>query len=449
MRPARALAMVAMVALLAGAACSPSPSVSPSPSSTVVPVADVSAEPSAVPAPGHEVFGFVPYWEMDAGIADHVAGTPLTTLALFSVTNTTRGRIKTGSPGYRSITGDVGRNLIRTAHQHGMRVELVFSSFGAARNTRLFTSPDVQAAVVDALVTFSAELGVDGIDVDVEGLDADLVPAYGEFVGALRDALRAAAPEAAISVATPANALGAAMARAASDAGADRILMMAYDYHSAGSSPGATTPLARRDGSARDLPWSIELYAALGVPVERTILGLPLYGYVWPVAAPVPGGPVIGAPSIGRGDAWIPRRHLDLLTDPAAVPLHDDVELVEVYLLASDGTIGLPSSPPSSSPSAATQSGSAGTPAQSAGAGTPSGGAATGAPGMPGTPGMQDPGPSWEAVYVDSPSTLAGKMQLALSHGYAGVGFWAIGYERGLPGFTDVMRRFADGRPLQ
>jgi len=55
---------------------------------------------------------------------------------------------------------------------------------------------------------------------------------------------------------------------------------------------------------------------------------------------------------------------------------------------------------------------------------------------------------TWSAVYVDSPATLAVKMGLALDRGLAGVGFWAVGYERGLPGYTDVMTRFAQGAAL-
>ena len=31
-------------------------------------------EPTPVPTPGHEVYGYLPYWEMDAGITDHLAG---------------------------------------------------------------------------------------------------------------------------------------------------------------------------------------------------------------------------------------------------------------------------------------------------------------------------------------------------------------------------------------
>ena len=55
---------------------------------------------------------------------------------------------------------------------------------------------------------------------------------------------------------------------------------------------------------------------------------------------------------------------------------------------------------------------------------------------------------TWRAVYVDSPGTLAPKLALANERGLAGAGFWAIGYERGLPGYTRLMERFTGGEPL-
>ena len=75
------------------------------------------------PVPGHEVYGYVPYWEMDAGIAEHVATTELTTLALFAVTQRPDGGLATNDPGYRRVDGDVGRRLLAEAHVRGTRVE--------------------------------------------------------------------------------------------------------------------------------------------------------------------------------------------------------------------------------------------------------------------------------------------------------------------------------------
>ena len=139
-------------------------------------------------------------------------------------------------------------------------------------------------------------------------------------------------PKAQVSVATTANVRGAAMAAAATLAGADRIFMMGYDYHYAGSAPGASSPMDRRDGSEKDLVWSLDLYESVGVPVQKTILGLPLYGMSWPVT-----GPELGAPQTGKGTNWIPGDHLDFLRDPANVAVLDDIEVVEQYTIPSSG----------------------------------------------------------------------------------------------------------------
>jgi Glycosyl hydrolases family 18 len=418
---------VAIAVALTGtvAACGAAPEVVPSASESTPAPTVVLPSPTPRPEPGHELFGFVPYWEMDAGIADHLAATPLTTLALFSVTHTAKGAISTGKPGYRQITGDTGSRLIREAHQRGVRVELVFSSFGTARNRKLFESRDLQSTVVASLTDLAGKLGVDGINVDVEALDPLLVPAYGMFVGDLRNALRLAEPGSEVSVATQANELGAAMALAAVDAGADRVFLMGYDYRvPASTSTGASAPLDRSDGGRRDLRWSLDVYEALGVPVQRTILGLPLYGLTWPVA-----GPVIGAPAVGRGDTWILRSHVDVLADPSIVPLRDPIESVDVYLFGSDGSVGPPGVPGASAQASPATPG-------------------TGASPVAGPEATTGPEVTWQAVYVDSPATLAPKMSLALDRGLAGVGFWAIGYERGLPGYTDLMRRFVEGKQL-
>jgi hypothetical protein len=413
-RPRLALAVV-VVAALAGCGPAPErPSVPPQPPSIV----DASARPVSVPppVPGDEVYGYVPYWEMDDGIAGHLEATALTTLGLFSVTHTRRGAINDNPRGYGVITGATGKRLIREAHERGTRVELVYTSFGAERNEALFGDLALQDAVIESLVALAGDLGVDGVNVDVELLAETLVPAYGAFVGRLRDAMLEADPGDRVSVATGAGVLGSAMAAAAATAGADRVFLMGYDYHTAGSSPGASAPLDGRD-SERDLAWSLDLYASLGVPAQRTLLGLPLYGVTWPVA-----GPVIGAPETGRGDTWIPRRNLDLLRDPDVVPLRDEVEQVEVYLLGSDGSMGPPPSAAEVSLSTASSSSSAPPAAATSGE------------------------VRWRAVYVDSPLTLAPKMGLARDRGLAGIGFWAIGYERGLPGYTELIASFAAGR---
>ena len=390
------VAVVITVGIALGASSGgpkPGPSSDPSAPSASGSVASV---PTPRPIPGHEVFGFVPYWEMNGDIAAHVAATDLTTLALFSVTHTKTGAIDTKQTGYKRITGDIGTQLIREAHDRGIHVQFVYSSFGTARNQTLFSSLKIQDATIAGLVALAKQVGVDGIDVDVEQLGPDLVPAYGAFVGRLREALRAAIPDASVSVATTSGLNGAAMALAAVGGGADRVFLMGYDYHYAGSEVGASAPMARRDGAVQDLPWSLDLYAAAGVPVARTILGLPLYGTRWRVA-----GPEIGAPRLGNGAIWVPADNPKFLADPPAPPQFDPIEVDEFYAVA-----------PTVSP----------------------------------VPGDSRATAGWQAIYVDSPETLTPKLALADDRGLAGAGFWAIGYERGLAGYGDLIARFAAGK---
>ena len=132
------------------------------------------------------------------------------------------------------------------------------------------------------------------------------------------------------------------------------------------------------------------------MPVERTILGLPLYGMRWRVT-----GPEIGAARLGDGAIWVPADNPKFLASPPAPPVLDPIEVVEVYAVA-----------PTVSP----------------------------------VPGDSRATAGWQAIYVDSPATLRPKLALADSRGLAGAGFWAIGYERGLPGYHELMTDFTGGQ---
>ena len=67
--------------------------------------------------------------------------------------------------------------MIREAHDRKVRVEIVFTSFGSARNKQLFGGTVAsQDKVIASLVAFAHDLGVDGINVDVELMDPEFVP---------------------------------------------------------------------------------------------------------------------------------------------------------------------------------------------------------------------------------------------------------------------------------
>lgn len=413
-----------VVAPVASATTEPSGGgASPGSPSTVEP----TIEPTPTPRPalgGTELYGYMPYWQMNEAMAVHLRSAPLTTIALFSVSARNSGALNTGATGYRRITGTIGRQLIDEAHTRGARVEMVFTSFGAERNAIFFgrtvpaanpspasgAAPDASAATplpasspgptleptagptaavapwrrtVGELVALAMTLGVDGVNVDVELLAAEDRSAYGEFLVALRAALVAANPKAQLSVATEAGMRGTANAAVAYASGADRLFLMGYDYHWAGSQPGASSPVDRNDG-LRTLRWSIDRYVEAGVPRDKILLGLPLYGMRWRISSPSRTAQVIG-----EGVPWVPSQHRDLLLDRNFQPGLDTLEISQVV--------------------------------------------------------WEPDGAEWLVTYYDSPATLRPKLALALDNGLAGAGFWAMGYERGLPGFTELMTDFRGG----
>ena len=71
-------------------------------------------------------------------------------------------------------------------------------------------APPPWQRTVRELVALAVDLGVDGINVDIEAMNEEDRPGYGEFLAALRAALVKAIPGARLSVATEAGRRGTA-----------------------------------------------------------------------------------------------------------------------------------------------------------------------------------------------------------------------------------------------
>ncbi|HEX5466320.1 MAG TPA: cell wall-binding repeat-containing protein [Candidatus Limnocylindrales bacterium] len=326
-----------------------------------------------------EMYGFLPYWEIDSGTDASLHYDLLTDIALYAVTLNGDGTINPGSNGYSTVTGPLADAIIAHAHAQGVRVDLTVTSFGLAHNTAFFSDPTAQAMAVSAIATIVTERGVDGVDLDVENLHNADFPAYAAWVGKVRAALRAKNPAARVSVATNANVSGGQMAAAAIKAGADRAFLMGYAYRSSGSSPAGSISPLNRTGSGLSLTWSLAEYASLGVPADRVLLGLPFYGMTWPTTSGA-----AHAPTDGSGYAFIPRT--DVGDIPAGTTIgYDSVEQSPWFA-------------------------------------------------------VQDPTTkAWSETYYDNGRSLRAKWALVVSHDLAGGGIWALGYERGQPGFWDAI----------
>ena len=102
--------------------------------------------------------------------------------------------------------------------------------------------------------------------------------AYAAFVDRFTAAVHRAVRDSRVVVATYASASRSTIARLGR--AADQLFVMAYDYHRTGSTvPGSVAPIRGAPANvARDVARYVETLAP-----GRIILGLPYYGYSWPV----------------------------------------------------------------------------------------------------------------------------------------------------------------------
>jgi hypothetical protein len=322
-----------------------------------------------------EVVGYLPYWEMNSATFADLDLTKLSSIILFSIGWDSRGHLVTDAPGYRGIMSSATTAFVAAARAAGVRVLVSFTSFGATKNANFFSNATYRATLVSEAAAFVAARGLDGADLDVELISGTYFPAYAATAGALRTALRASDPDATLTVATNGNVSGAKMAAQAIAAGADRAFLMGYAYRTAGSAPGVIDPLSRT-GTSLSLNRSLDLYSQYGAPLNRVLLGLPLYGRSWPTVDASVGS--AKRTDVDGGDAFV-YQDLSTMRGTGTVLAEDLVPLEEGTRLVR--SIG---------------------------------------------------GVIWQSFY-NSQANFEVKLRLVLQRGLAGAGLWALGYSTGRP----------------
>ena len=331
-----------------------------------------------------EVFGYLPYWELDGGIDAYLRYDLLSTIAFFGVGINSDGSLDTTTSGYRAYMSDLATQIIEKAHAYGIRTVITFQSFGTTKNAAFLSNAAAQATFVEQAIALMALRGADGANLDVEGLQDTYFPAYGALTGALRSAAMAVNPIATISVATNANTSGAKMAAVAVANGADRAFLMGYNYRTSGSNPvGSIDPLVRAGGGL-SLSTSLDLYASYGVPLDRVLLGIGYFGRSWPtVSADLRAARQTNTSLYGSSQVFYPR------TLPAsAAAATFDYDPVEQSARLTKFDTGRN---------------------------------------------------TWVQTYYNDPATLAAKIGLTNQRNLAGMGIWALGYDRGQPGYWEAV----------
>ncbi len=230
------------------------------------------------PAPSHQVYGYLPYWQLDAGTAGRLDYRRLSTIAFFAIPIRTGGDLDRAAVGYRAYVSRAAQAVTNAAHARGVRVVPTFQLFDPAKLRWLLQHPRAQARFIREALDLMGRRGADGANLDVEPVPASVAPQFAAFVGRFSRQMHRRFPGSELAVATP----GIVPDRLLKglEPVVDRFFVMAYDYHWSGSRrPGAVAPLS--DGP-HNVEKTISNYLRL-VPRAKVILGVPFYGYSWPV----------------------------------------------------------------------------------------------------------------------------------------------------------------------
>lgn len=161
----------------------------------------------------------------------------------------------------------------------------------------LFPDADRVGRLVDTILELiDATPGMSGIHLDVEvfqkvGIEAR--DGYTAFVARLAERMRRAHPRLSLSVFVLAFDDDDVYNERALGQIADFVIVQGYDYHSTGSANAG--PVGAVSGWDR-LNWRtvLERFDGFGVPREKMVMSVPLYGYEWPVASAEPGAEALG-----------------------------------------------------------------------------------------------------------------------------------------------------------
>ena len=175
--------------------------------------------------------------------------------------------------------------MIEAAWNRGVKPLLVLTPFsGGAFNNQLIRvlveNQEIQDRVIEELLVTVEDRGYAGVDVDFEYILPENRVSYAEFVGRLKRRMNENGYQVSVAVA-PKTAddqkglLVEGVDYAQLGENADFVFLMTYEWGYTYGPPLAVAPL--------DKVRQVVEYAVSRIPEEKLIMGIPNYGYDWPV----------------------------------------------------------------------------------------------------------------------------------------------------------------------
>lgn len=271
-------------------------------------------------SPDGTVYGYLPYWSTDPEDVDFSG---LSHIAYFGVELNPDASLS-----YAERWHGAGPTLVNRAHEAGVKVHLCLISFSDSVNNTVLPSPSLRTKTIQNLTSLVEAYDADGINIDIEGMDATRRDDLNLFIEELSREVEE------IVIATPAIDWSDAYDYSTLSSYAD-LFIMGYDYHWSGGDPGPVDPLfGGSPWGPYALEWTVNDYLSLGVDPDSIILGLPLYGRSWiTVNDSVPGA------STGVSDSILMNEAIELANNDGSL---FDVITESPYILYPNEQIWFP-----------------------------------------------------------------------------------------------------------
>ena len=236
----------------------------------------------------HKVIGYLPYWEYES--YPQIDYSLLTEINYFSAELNEYGNI-INDHNWNTI------GFIDYAQSQGVKVKLCVTLFDSNSLETLLSSSLNRTNAISNLLNKVLLRNADGVDIDFELVPSSQRDNLVLFMQELSDTFHANMDDPIITMATPAIDWSNAWDYNALAQICDGLFIMGYNYFYSGSqTAGPVSPLG---GYFYDLNYTVQDYLdKVDNQLDKLILGLPYYGYDWPVTSAL-----MNATTTGSGTA--------------------------------------------------------------------------------------------------------------------------------------------------
>ena len=297
--------------------------------------------------PRKEVVGFLPYWLLTKAQTDY--SKYITQLSYFSLTVAPDGTIQKytapgeSEPGYLALQRGKADPFLNAAKDNGVSLSLTVFNGDDSQIGQILSDPVKSADnLVGSVAPIMQQYGFTDLNLDIEQASDATPSARISFINFVQEVKNQLVAQKLGTLTLDMSATSFVKDTNLSDPKslaqvADKVILMAYDYHYSGSY--VTGPVAPGEGAGVVSEFDTETAVAKALeimPAEKLILGIPLYGYEWETINDTPRSAVIPHSGLIISN----QRAEDFLASCATCSAEFDDTDKEVHIIYKDQTTG-------------------------------------------------------------------------------------------------------------